>query len=96
MFRVLFILIVALALMFPTLAQDDEGPETEEMSLLSLNRGDAEELEVLAAYLLEGEKVERRLKSDYFVTNDSLQLEEGSWSLLATGLGADATVFLGF
>ena len=96
MFRVLFILIVALALMFPTLAQDDVEQETEEAPVLTVKRGESEILEIVSAYLLQGEKVERSLRSDYFVTEGSLDLGEGSWSLVATDLGGDEfTTYMG-
>ena len=96
MFRVLLVLIAGLTLMFPTLAQDSDEQETEEVPMLSLKQGEAEALEVFAAYLLEGEKVELRFRSDYYVTDGSLNLEEGSWSLLATGLDiGDVTTYMG-
>jgi len=97
MLRLMLLLGAALTLMFPVFAQDEEREETEEtLTILSLEHGQAEALEVYAAYLLEGEKVEERWRSDYFVSKGSFVLEEGSWSLFATGLDVgDWTTYAG-
>ncbi|MCY4024000.1 MAG: hypothetical protein OXF32_11195 [Anaerolineaceae bacterium] len=95
MLRVVLILIAGLALMFPAFAQDDEREETDESPVISLKRGEAEALEILAAFLLEGEKVELSFRSDYYANEGSLSLEEGRYSLLAVGIGGDTTTYIG-
>ena len=89
MMRVLLLLIVTLTLTFPALGQDEGEQITEASPAMSLIRGKAEFIDVDKAYLIAGDKVERFLQSDYYQSEGTLDLEEGSWSLIAAGIGGD-------
>lgn len=96
MLRLLLVLFAGLVLMFPAMAQDEESEESEDtLPILSLKQGEGEALEVYAAYLLHGEKVELSFRSDYYASEGSLTLEEGIYSLLVAGLGGDITTYIG-
>ena len=89
MMRVLLLLIVTLTLTFPALGQDEGEQITEASPAMSLIRGKAEFIDVDKAYLLIGDKVELSLQSDYYQSEGTLDLEEGSWSLIAAGIERD-------
>ncbi|MDE2819595.1 MAG: hypothetical protein OXN94_18250 [Chloroflexota bacterium] len=56
---------------------------------ISLVRGVGETHLIDTAYLLIGDKIKRSFRSDYYLTEGALELEEGSWSILAVGMGGD-------
>lgn len=87
--RISLLPLCVFTLLFPAFAQDAGGQQTEEIPLFSLTTGEAEFIDVDRAYLLEGEKVERFLQSDFYRSEGALNLEEGSWSLIVSGLGGD-------
>ncbi|MCY3934747.1 MAG: hypothetical protein OXG09_01970 [Chloroflexi bacterium] len=44
-------------------------------------------------YLVEGEKVERPFRSDYYLTEGVFDIEVGDWLIVAIGLGGDDRTF---
>ncbi len=89
MIRILVLLIAFLTLNIPVLAQDTLDQATEESPVLSIVIGEAEFINLAQVYLAKGKKKERTFQSDYYRTVGTLGLEEGSWSIIAAGIGGD-------
>lgn len=56
---------------------------------LAFERGEGVELPIENGYVVIGDKVKRTLRSDYYHTEGSIELQEGTWAILAIGLGGD-------
>ena len=95
MFRILLCMLLIIATCFPAMAQDPVEEETVDDPGIKVNRGEVEVLDIVSAYILHGEKVELTLRSDYYASEGSLSLADGSYSLLASGIGGDVTTYVG-
>ena len=94
MTRILLVLVVALALACPAYSQSADEPEQEAPIAISFERGEGEVFLGSTIYLLNGDRIERSFRSDYYLTEGSIELEEGTWSILAVGIGGnDRTMY---
>lgn len=94
--KLLVFVIWCLVVNIHVISQDNLDQTSEGNPLLSINIGNAELIDVAQAYLVKGRKKERTLRSDYYEATGALNLVEGKWSLVATGLGGNSrTTFSG-
>ena len=78
--RLIFVLMFVL-LTVPVSGQVIESFEFE--------RGEGTALPIDNAYLIIGDKINRSFRTDYYVTEGSMELEEGAWVIFAMGLGGE-------
>lgn len=96
MIKLVAVLISFFTICMSILAQDSLDQPQEDVSVLSISRGIAETIDLAQAYLVNGRKKERTLRSDYYEAVGILSLDEGEWSIVAAGLGGrDKTTFGG-
>ncbi len=61
---------------------------------LVFERGEGTALSIDNAYFLIGDRIKRSFRSDYYLTEGFIELEEGAWSILAVGFGGeDSTLY---
>ena len=87
MFRVLLILTVVMISVILVFAQDQDTTDQEAPLAITFERGEGEVFSGSNIYILTGDKIERSFRSDYYLTEGSIVLEDGTWSLLAVGIG---------
>ena len=95
MLKPLFAICLTLMLSSVSLAQDSISEPSSTLGI-TLERGEGKGISISTAYLLVGEKIERAFSSDYYLSEGTINLKEGKWSILAIGVGGnDSTSYAG-
>ena len=56
---------------------------------IDFERGEGKVFLIDNAYLIIGDRIERSIRSDYYLSEGTIELEEGEWTILAIGYGGD-------